>query len=76
MTAFSDFPPPTHFPNFMHNKYMVRYLELYAEKFHLLNNIRFGYQVLKVEKAEDFEQNGEWKVKAQNEVRLTRTFKN
>lgn len=22
-SAFSDFPPPDHFPNFMHNSYMV-----------------------------------------------------
>lgn len=22
-TGFSDFPPPDHFPNFMHNSYMV-----------------------------------------------------
>lgn len=22
-SAFSDFPPPAHFPNFMHNSYMV-----------------------------------------------------
>lgn len=40
MSAFSDFPPPKEFPNFMHHSMMHRYFMSYAEHFDLLRHIR------------------------------------
>ena len=48
MMAYSDFPPPTHFPNHMHHSFVLRYLEMYAEKFDLLKYIRFETRVIQV----------------------------
>lgn len=45
MSAFSDFPPPKEFPNYMHNRMMCRYFHMYAERFGLLDNIRYYQEV-------------------------------
>uniref|UniRef100_A0A0N4Z4Q7 Flavin-containing monooxygenase n=1 Tax=Parastrongyloides trichosuri TaxID=131310 RepID=A0A0N4Z4Q7_PARTI len=47
--AYSDFPPPEEYPNFMHNTYVQKYLRDYAEKFNLLKHIKFNSTVKKVE---------------------------
>src|SRR3569623_986905 len=39
MTAYSDFPPPDDFPNFMHQSKMYEYFQMYAENFGLLPHI-------------------------------------
>src|SRR5882757_4939976 len=36
MSAFSDFPPPSEFPNYMHNTNMVRYIDMCAESFNFI----------------------------------------
>lgn len=49
MSAFSDFPPAVHYPNYMHNSMMIRYIEEYAEKFKLAAHVKFGHQVTALE---------------------------
>ncbi len=60
MTAYSDFPPSHNMANFMHNTKMLQYLKDYAEHFDLLPHIRFHHTVTNVERADDYEQSGQW----------------
>lgn len=66
MSAFSDFPPPRDFPNYMHNSKMIRYIELYAKHFDLARYVLFQHKVLNVEQAEDFDITGRWVVTVKN----------
>ncbi|XP_033110406.1 dimethylaniline monooxygenase [N-oxide-forming] 5-like [Anneissia japonica] len=66
MMCFSDFPIPKKFPNFMHNTYVQKYLELYAETFDLKKYICFRSVVEHVTQCEDFRQTGQWKVTFKN----------
>src|SRR5437016_4293336 len=70
MCAFSDFPPPPQFPNFMHHTMMVSYLDLYAKKFNLLKFVKFRHQVLDVTPTEDFSVSAKWRVTVQDLVTL------
>lgn len=45
MSAFSDFPPPKEFSNYMHNRMMCKYFHMYAEKFGVLDNFRYFQEV-------------------------------
>ena len=56
--CYSDFPIPEDFPNFMHNTKVMEYFRMYAKEFGLFEHIRFNTEVLKVEKACDFEETG------------------
>jgi dimethylaniline monooxygenase (N-oxide forming) len=60
--AFSDLPPPDDFPNYMHNTKLLAYFRMYAERFHLIEHIRFRRRVTRIEPAEDYEQSGAWTV--------------
>lgn len=60
--AFSDYPPPSEYPNFMHNTKLLEYFRMYAEKFHLNQYIRFRTRVTRVQPADDYEQTGAWMV--------------
>ncbi|XP_013791917.1 dimethylaniline monooxygenase [N-oxide-forming] 5-like [Limulus polyphemus] len=62
MSAYSDYPPPKEFPNYMHHSYMIRYIEMYAEKFDLVQHVRFRHEILKVVENQDPEKNECWKV--------------
>lgn len=62
MTAYSDFPPPPEFANFMHNTVLLEYFRMYADHYGLLKFIKFKHYVLNVERAEDFQKTGNWKV--------------
>lgn len=62
MSSFSDFPPPKEFANFMHNRQMLRYFQLYAEKFLLYPHIKLNHEVLSVTQAEDYPSTGRWVV--------------
>ncbi|KAE9555400.1 hypothetical protein FO519_001412 [Halicephalobus sp. NKZ332] len=62
MTAYSDFPPPADFANYMHNRQMLEYLKAYAEHFKLKKHIKFNHQVLSIERSEDYCTTGEWEV--------------
>ncbi len=46
MMAFSDFPVPAHFPNYMHNSFVMDYFRMYADKFQLIKHIRFNVRML------------------------------
>ena len=41
MTAYSDYPFPDHFPNYLHNSRIMEYLRMYVQHFHLLKHIQF-----------------------------------
>jgi len=65
-SAYSDFPPPPLFSNFMHNSYMVQYFDMYAERFNLRPHIRFRTEVLHIAQSTDFCTTGEWVVTIRN----------
>lgn len=48
MMAYSDFPPPEDWPNFMHHSYVQKYLRLYAEHFSLIKYIHLNSEVKSV----------------------------
>uniref|UniRef100_A0A8C6EY21 Flavin-containing monooxygenase n=1 Tax=Marmota marmota marmota TaxID=9994 RepID=A0A8C6EY21_MARMA len=63
MTAFSDYPVPDHFPNYMHNSKMMEYLRMYARHFGLMQHIEFLVRkVCSVRKRPDFSSSGQWDV--------------
>ncbi|XP_067121919.1 flavin-containing monooxygenase 5-like [Centruroides vittatus] len=66
--AYSDFPPPEYFPNFMHHTEMLQYLKLYAENFNLLPYIKFQHRVTEVIPAVDYDESGKWRIKIVNEA--------
>jgi dimethylaniline monooxygenase (N-oxide forming) len=45
MMCYSDFPIPAEYPNFMHNKLVLQYLNLYADKFQLRKYIQLDTEV-------------------------------
>ncbi|KAG0416612.1 hypothetical protein HPB47_006272 [Ixodes persulcatus] len=60
LSAFSDFPPPPDFPNYMHNSLVARYLHSYADAFGLKRHVRCSHVVLRLSPASDHEQTGCW----------------
>ncbi|XP_066479177.1 dimethylaniline monooxygenase [N-oxide-forming] 4-like isoform X3 [Tiliqua scincoides] len=62
MSCFSDFPFPADFPNYLRHSKLLDYLRMYAEKFHLLDYIRFKTTVCSVRKQPDFTATGQWLV--------------
>ncbi|GFR79972.1 dimethylaniline monooxygenase [N-oxide-forming] [Elysia marginata] len=62
MMMFSDFPPPESFPPFLTHEKVLEYFRLYANHFGLLRYIRFGAEVRRVSKADDYQETGRWKV--------------
>ncbi|XP_047377659.1 LOW QUALITY PROTEIN: flavin-containing monooxygenase 5-like [Sciurus carolinensis] len=62
MTAFSDYPVPDHFPNYMHNSKMMEYLRMYARHFGLMQHIEFLAKVCSVRRCPDFSSSGQWRV--------------
>uniref|UniRef100_T1JD35 Flavin-containing monooxygenase n=1 Tax=Strigamia maritima TaxID=126957 RepID=T1JD35_STRMM len=62
MTSYSDFPPPKHYPNYMHHSLFCRYLENYAINFRLFPHIRLNTEVIRVQKTEDYPTTGQWKI--------------
>uniref|UniRef100_A0A8C6E851 Flavin-containing monooxygenase n=1 Tax=Moschus moschiferus TaxID=68415 RepID=A0A8C6E851_MOSMO len=65
MTAYSDYPFPDHFPNYLHNSKIMEYLRMYVKHFHILKHIRF--LVCSVRKHSDFSFTGQWDVVVQAE---------
>ncbi|XP_067671651.1 flavin-containing monooxygenase 5-like [Haliotis asinina] len=62
MMSFSDFPTPADFPPFMPHEYVLKYFRLYAEKFHLLEHVRFNTTVRNIGKWCDYDATGRWGV--------------
>lgn len=73
MMAFSDFPPPEHFPMFMPHKYVLKYFRMYAEKFGLVKHIQFKTSVLRVVQSDKYEVNGSWDITFRREGESART---
>ena len=48
MMAYSDFPPPADWANFMHHTKVNEYLHMYADAFNLKQYIQFNTTVKKV----------------------------
>ncbi|XP_023220657.1 dimethylaniline monooxygenase [N-oxide-forming] 5-like, partial [Centruroides sculpturatus] len=66
ITAFSDFPPPKEFPNYMHNTLMFKYLQLYAKEFELIPHIKFQHRVKDITQADDYGTTGKWEIHVLN----------
>ncbi|XP_005398381.1 PREDICTED: dimethylaniline monooxygenase [N-oxide-forming] 5-like [Chinchilla lanigera] len=62
MTAFSDYPFPDHYPNYLHNSKIMEYLRMYARHFGLMKHIQFLSKVCTVRKRLDFSTSGQWDV--------------
>ena len=58
--AFSEFPIPDHFPQFMLPSHALAYLQLYAEKFDLMKNIRLNTEIIKIKRATNWKENGKF----------------
>lgn len=41
MMAYSDFPIPADYPNYMHHSKILDYFRMYAQHFNLMQHIRF-----------------------------------
>ncbi|XP_035207130.1 flavin-containing monooxygenase 5-like isoform X1 [Stegodyphus dumicola] len=63
MSSFSDFPPSSSFPTYMHHSTVLKYLEMYAEHFGLLGHITYYQEVVELIPAEDYGTTGRWVVK-------------
>ncbi|XP_068096013.1 dimethylaniline monooxygenase [N-oxide-forming] 2-like [Hyperolius riggenbachi] len=64
--AFSDFPMPADFPNYLpHHKYF-EYIKLYTKKFNLVKYIQFKTVVCQVEKHPDFAVRGQWTITSES----------
>ncbi len=66
ITAFSDFPVPKEFPNYLHNSYYNAYLNMFTEKFDLRKHIIFNTNVKNVSPAPDYVATGRWTVDLAN----------
>ena len=60
MMAFSDFPIPADFANYMHNTKVMEYFMLYAKQFDLLRHIKYRQEILSVTQADDYKSTGRW----------------
>ncbi|KAL1769903.1 dimethylaniline monooxygenase [N-oxide-forming] 5-like [Sigmodon hispidus] len=75
MTAFSDYPIPDHYPNYLHNSKMMEYLRMYARHFGLMKYIQFQTKVCSIRKRPDFSSSGQWDVVVEvDEVQKTYVF--
>ncbi|XP_078592483.1 dimethylaniline monooxygenase [N-oxide-forming] 2-like [Branchiostoma floridae x Branchiostoma japonicum] len=63
MMSFSDFPFPKDTPPYLPYHRVYTYLQDYAQHFDLKKHIRFGTQVRRIEKTEDFDETGRWDVR-------------
>ncbi|KAK3087719.1 hypothetical protein FSP39_009588 [Pinctada imbricata] len=66
MMCYSDFPIPKEYPNYMHNTYVVKYFNLYADHFDLKKHIRFKTEVMHVKKSSDFASSGQWSIQVKD----------
>lgn len=64
--AYSDFPIPKEYPNFMHHTKVMEYYNLYADRFNLRKYIRLNMEVISCEPADDFKQSAKWKLTVEN----------
>ncbi|KAM9324724.1 flavin-containing monooxygenase 5-like [Gastrophryne carolinensis] len=67
MMAYSDYPMPEDYPNYMHNSKVLEYFRLYCERFQLLPCIRFKTAVCSIQKRPDFPTTGQWDIVTESE---------
>ena len=60
--AFSDFPMPEDYPQYLPQAQYMVYLRNYADKFDLKKFIRFNTRVVHIVKATDYESSGRWEI--------------
>lgn len=65
MNAYSDFPPPDDFANFMHNRKMLDYLRSYASSFNFSKFLRMNHTVSNVRRSSTYANDGSWLVSYQ-----------
>uniref|UniRef100_A0A8R1EJ13 Flavin-containing monooxygenase n=1 Tax=Caenorhabditis japonica TaxID=281687 RepID=A0A8R1EJ13_CAEJA len=53
MMAYSDFPPPAEYANFMHHSKVIEYIKDYAKHYGLVEKIRFNTTVKRISRNED-----------------------
>lgn len=66
MMCFSDFPIPAHYPNYMHNSFIMEYFRMYDDHFKLRKYIRFNTKVVQIKQRSDFSHSGQWDVETEN----------
>ena len=62
MTCYSDFPMPKEWPNYLSHQMVLKYLQMYAERFRLEERIRFQTTVIAIEPCRDYRKTGRWEV--------------
>ncbi|KAK8776477.1 hypothetical protein V5799_030180 [Amblyomma americanum] len=62
LSAFSDFPPPSQYPNYMHHSLVSRYLNDYADAFSLRSHVRCCHSVIRLNPAIDHNETGRWEL--------------
>lgn len=62
MSAFTDFPYPEDFPNFLPHAKLQEYLQMYTKHFDLRKHIQFQTTVVSIRKRPDFSATGQWDV--------------
>ncbi|XP_022089192.1 dimethylaniline monooxygenase [N-oxide-forming] 5-like [Acanthaster planci] len=72
VTCYSDFPFPKEWPNFLHNSYVKKYCDMYADEFGLKKHIHFSTKVTCLAQAPDYQSNGRWVVTTQPEEVVSR----
>jgi dimethylaniline monooxygenase (N-oxide forming) len=63
ISAFSNFPMPIDFPNYLHHDKFLEYYRLYAQTFDLTSKIKFNCKVTKVTPTLDYETSGQWEIR-------------
>ncbi|XP_033758877.1 dimethylaniline monooxygenase [N-oxide-forming] 5-like [Pecten maximus] len=67
MMCYSDFPIPEEYPIYMHNTYVQKYFQLYAERFDLEKYIKFNNEVMHLGKHEEYETTGQWTLQVRDQ---------
>ncbi|KAH7952121.1 hypothetical protein HPB52_018826 [Rhipicephalus sanguineus] len=62
LSAFSDFPPPSQYPNYMHHRLVCQYLNDYADTYGLRSYVRCLHSVTKVNPTSDHDETGRWEL--------------
>ncbi|XP_012935516.1 flavin-containing monooxygenase 5 [Aplysia californica] len=66
MMAFSDYPLPADYANFVHNTKVLEYFRDFAQHFGLNKYIHYNKEVVLVKRAKDFDRTGQWDVESRD----------
>ncbi|CAG2115425.1 unnamed protein product [Medioppia subpectinata] len=62
MSAYSDFPFPQHYPNYVHHTLMREYLLLYAERIGIKDNVKLRHELIGCQQNTDYDRTGRWRL--------------